>query len=48
VLVVDGDRPPDEVTDEIVEHLERAHDHKHAAHLPSPGDRRPRETATRR
>lgn len=48
VLVVDGDRPPDEVTDEIVEHLERAHGRKHAARLPSPRDRRPRETATRR
>jgi adenylate kinase len=48
VLVVDGDRPPDEVADEIVEHLERAHGRKHAARLPSPRDRRPRETATRR
>lgn len=47
VLVVDGDRPPDEVTNEIVERLEAAHDRKHAAHPRSPRDRRPRETATR-
>ncbi|HTX32387.1 MAG TPA: nucleoside monophosphate kinase [Solirubrobacteraceae bacterium] len=47
VLMVDGNRPPDEVTDEIVDRLEHAHDRKHAAPLRSPGDRRPCEAATR-
>ena len=44
VLVVDGDRPPDEVADEIVARLERAHDREHVAHLLIPRDRRPRFT----